>query len=445
MVSQKCKQSLKVSGQILLCVIFFPILLLVAIFWGLYLLMSSILQGFVSAHATKKYEKKRIKNMLTPSEITQVNQKSVQEEAVFTVKPFSSINLYLSLNDGYLNLITQDQTYINSLKVKHTFKAGDYQNFCSYLYYINFPKSLKYIIYETKLQIPSAYINNVVFNQNRVYFCVLDMIFELKCNLEIHLVAQLPQFYRYNSVQTNTNSSGQMFVLDNIVYVHNNCSKLFKLNGNRLECVDDQHFNNCYYQFYNKVFAVNNAGIHKVNRNFSFVRLQAVAKVKIIFASGGTIVMKNNQVRCDVGQPQFWVLNMLDETVISIQQLEQQFDAENFSDNVVLGVNGFQLKPKILRKLFGPDFELRLVSYHNENYRGFTQQHASSFKNLLFSSNLNIIIQKKYSDSLKRLERVRNFLTAQKSKVQHILQLPANQLQQLVATFSNYVNIETAQ
>ncbi|CAL6000975.1 Hypothetical_protein [Hexamita inflata] len=321
MVSQKCKQSLKFSGQILLCVIFFPILLLVAIFWGLYLLMSSMLQGFVSTHATKKYEKKRIKNMLKPSLITQINQKCMQEEAIFTLKPFSSINLYLSLNDGYLNLITKDQTYINSLKVKYTFKAGEYQNFCSYLYYINFPKSLKYIIYETKLQIPNAYINNVVFNQNRIYFCVLDMIFELKYNLEIHLAAQLPQFNRYNSVQTNTNSSGQIFVLDNTVYVHNNCSKLFKLNGNRLECVDDQHFNNCYYQFYNKVFAVNNVGIHKVNRNFSFVQLQAVTKAKILFACGGVIILQNIQMRLDIGQPQYWVLNMLDETVTSIQLL----------------------------------------------------------------------------------------------------------------------------
>ncbi|CAL6038036.1 Hypothetical_protein [Hexamita inflata] len=215
---------------------------------------------------------------------------------MFVFKLIQGIDLYFSIVNGQIQLIDNKQQIISHLKTKYSFNPREEQPFALSVHQKSICKSE---ISEVNYQIPEEQFTNVHFCYGKTYFTVLDMIFVVTDNLNIKIVNQLPNYGQYYGLfQKLSHQGGNMFTINNKLYIHNNSTRLYQLKANnKLKCICRKHKNAFYYQFCDKVYAITMHDVYVVKNNLKLIRKAcAISKQQwrqMVFQQSSHITMKH--------------------------------------------------------------------------------------------------------------------------------------------------------
>ncbi|CAL6039943.1 Conserved_hypothetical protein [Hexamita inflata] len=387
----------------------------------------------------KKYKQNR-KQLFTSRVLERVDTEPGQYSMLF-FKP-CSFNLFITVNSGQIQIIDSNFSNISSKQSQFLFQPGQIERFCTFLIKKN---RLTSKINETSFQIPPFYQSQVFICNSKVYFNVFDFIFILTDNLELELINQVPDFGYHLQLNGKLRNSeqqykfdyigGQMFSMDNKLYMHNNSSQLFQIKGKQLKCENRKHFSTYYFQFCNKVYAIGKDMIFTVENNLKLKELEYLQFQEIIFAQGATIVLSDK-----LYYKQYYFLNMLDGMIKGIKF--DLIDLRDIQKVIELGPTGWQLKNEILVKLWGVDFPRRMTDYFN-NYQSVMLQNSQYIKNtfrLMLSnrkSNLNKLFCKKFTKVEDQFAIIQNQIIEQQKKIVQSVYCVINLQNQLLSGYSN--------
>ncbi|CAL5999304.1 Hypothetical_protein [Hexamita inflata] len=310
---------------------------------------------------------------------------------MFIFKPINGIELYYSVVNGQIELINKQEQVISNIKTKYSFNPGEEQSFP---YFVHQKKVFQSEISNTDYKIPEEQFTNVHFCNGKTYFNVLDMIFVVKKDLSIQVVSQLPNYgLHYGGFQKLSHQGGNMFTMNNKLYVHNNSKKLYQVKANhKLKCIRSNHKNIFYYQFCDKVYAITMHDIYLVMNNLKFVRIKELYNIKVIMALNGIIIIKSD---CIAEQDYYYVMNMQTAEIIQIQKRDQNFEAlYRFRSIFSLGSLGKQLNDIIFQQIFGYDSK-KLEKYYSDYIRQYGQCQRPVFA-YLFNNDLNMLVNYGY-------------------------------------------------
>ncbi|CAL6014724.1 Hypothetical_protein [Hexamita inflata] len=381
-----CKSTLFV----IVCIILSPLIVLAFCLFGIFYVTVVIISAINNLKLISKYKSNRKK--LFACKVLVPDNPDPNPNSMFFFKP-SNMDLFFSMNSGQIQFTNTGYANIHSQQSKYQFQPGQKEKFCATLTSKSLISSL---VNETEFSIPPSYFSNVFICKQKVYFNVLDFVFVLQDNFEIQMVNQVPNFGKYVNVSIDEYkkldfTGGHMFTLNDKLYIHNNSSKLFQVRGKSLRCVNRKHFNMHYYQFCDKVYAVGQYNIFKVENNLKLVEIENVAYPRIVFAQGGVLVLIHYYYNSYAVQ-NYYVLNMLDGVITTIKQ--DEVDLSDIPNVIALGPAGWQLKNEILARLCGADFPQRMVDYFN-NYQKVTLEKSKYKKNafgLVFKSDLKKLV-----------------------------------------------------
>ncbi|CAL6029793.1 Hypothetical_protein [Hexamita inflata] len=371
-----CKTCFMSTLFVIVCIILSPLIVVAFCLFGIFYVTVVIITAINNLKLISKYKSNRKK--LFTSNVLVSNNPNPNQNTMFFFKP-SSMDLFFSMNSGQIQFTNTSYSNIYSKQSKYQFQPGQKEKFCATLTSKSLVSS---IVNETEFQIPPSYFSNVFICKQKVFFNVLDFVFVLKDNFEIQMVSQVPNFGKYVNVSIDEYkkldlTGGHMFTLNDKLYIHNNSNKLFQVRGKSLRCVNRKHFNTHYYQFCDKVYAVGQFNIFKVESNLKLVEIENVAYPRIIFAQGGVLVLIHYYDYSNAVQ-KYFVLNMLDGVITTIKQ--DEVNLQNIQNVIELGPTGWQLKNQILARLCGADFQQRMVDYFN-NYQK-VQLEKSKYKKM---------------------------------------------------------------
>ncbi|CAL5992089.1 Conserved_hypothetical protein [Hexamita inflata] len=381
------------------CILLSPIILLIYIISCILDLIVITISSCNNHKLIKKYKSNR-KQLFTSRVLERVDAEP-GVNSMFFFKP-SGLDLFISVNSGQLQIIDNNFSNISSKPSQFLFQPGQSERFCSFLIKKN---RLISKVNEAAFEILPSYQSQVFICNQKVYFNVFDFIFVLTDNLELELINQIPDFgyhLQLNDKYTNFEQQykfdyigGQMFTVNNKLYIHNNSSKLFQIEGKQLKCVNRKHFSTYYFQFCDKIYAIGKDMIFTVENNLKLKQFDYLQFQHIIFSQGATIVLNDKQY-----YNQYYFLNMLDGVIKGMKF--DQIDLRDIQKAIELGPTGWQLKNEILVQLWGADFPRRMTDYFN-NYQSIMLQNSlykqNTFRLMLSNrkSNLNKLFFKKFT------------------------------------------------
>ncbi|CAL5977622.1 Conserved_hypothetical protein [Hexamita inflata] len=435
---QYCLNKCKKTVYILSCFILSPIILVVIIFYFLLNVIVGIISKCSNQKLIQNFKANR-KSLFTSRVLERVETEPGQN-SMFFFKPCSS-DLFISVNSGQIQIIDSNFSNISSKQSQFLFKPGQIERFCTFL---NKKNRLTYKVNETAFEIPPSYQSQVFICNSKVYFNVFDFIFVLTDNLELELIDQVPDF-GYKSLNGKLKNleqqykfdyiGGQLFTIDNKLYMHNNSSKLFQIEGKQLKCVNRKHFSTYYFQFCDKVYAIGKDMIFTVEKNLKLKSLEYSQFQDIIFSQGATLVLSDK-----LYYNQYYFLNMLDGVITSLKF--DQIDLRDIYKVIELGPTGWQLKNEILVKLWGVDFPQRMKDYFN-NYQSIMLQNSQYIKNtfrLMLSNrkyNLNKLFCKQFTNIADQFAIIQNQIIEQQKNIVQSVYRVINLQNQLLSGQSN--------
>ncbi|CAL5999232.1 Conserved_hypothetical protein [Hexamita inflata] len=415
MDKNKCKRVAKNTLFVICVTLFSPVIVAGGIVFLIFLAIILPIQYIFNYNMLKNYDSIRRRKFL--SYTTKQKYKCVEriDQLMFVFKPINSLDLYFSINNGNVEIINRNFECLHQHPIKYQFTPRQSESFCSRIYQNSLFKGA---ISETSYLVPPSSLTNVVFCQNKIYFCVLDQIFVVNEDLSVDLVQYITEFGQYRrgyvredfGLLARYGVGGQIFTMNNKIYVHNQSSKLFQLKqNNKLKCVKRKHFNVFYYQFCDMVYAVNNSNISIVNQQLKFIIIKQLYDFRIVFVYGCVLVLTGaNELN-----PVFYVLNMLDAKVITVKNNEislLQYEVE-------LGPTGTQLKNEILVKLFGEDFPQRMTAYYNNYHNNNMAVCQSNFLKSFFYPNIDLVTQTQWNKTFTQFDSIQSKIKYQQSKI----------------------------
>ncbi|CAL5980677.1 Conserved_hypothetical protein [Hexamita inflata] len=347
---------------------------------------------------------------------------------MFILKPITGIEFYLSIQDGNLCILDKDLTCIVLKQIPYQFSSKDRYEFCSFVDYVFY---LMQIVHDEKYQVPLGYLNAPLLLNGRIFFNVFDFVFELTHDMQVKLLYQIPGFYKRPDIPQQVRSgfhSGQIFGLNQQLYMQNNSTKLFKLSKqNYLKCVNNKHYNTHYYQFCDAVYALNEFGLYRVQSDLSLVRIWVIENMKVVFVGGGTLVLGLTSVNGVT------VLNMLDGAVRECPWLgEAEICAQ-----IELGPVGIQLQTQFLAEIFGAKFEECMVEtvklYREKNG---IKRFSRGFANLIFGLDFQLLINEKRDKNFETLIKLTRKINLGKYRIKLILQANETKVRHMIEQFN---------
>ncbi|CAL6005790.1 Conserved_hypothetical protein [Hexamita inflata] len=306
---------------------------------------------------------------------------------LFLFKP-CNIDLYITVNDNEIKIINTDLVILGARQIKYQFSSGQNVNI---LYKLDYSEIFKVNLLYSNYVVPPGYATNVCIYHNEVYFTCFEFVFRIR-NLNVELVAQLPNFGQYFKKHNKQDlTGGLLFTINDKLYVHNIHNKLFEIRNDKLKCVNRKHFDTFYYQFCDIVVAITPTDIFTVSSDLKLTHVVSVYRVKVLFTNGGSLLMINNS-RNNQNEHILMAYNMLDNTLTKVTNI--LINQHNIANYVILGPTGFQLKNEVLSELYGPDFSSRMISYYKEF--SSKNQLSSEYKQMIFNSNLNKIFETRF-------------------------------------------------
>ncbi|CAL5999182.1 Hypothetical_protein [Hexamita inflata] len=419
----KCKRKTKDAIFILCIILLSPVILVGIVLILLFLaIVLPIQQSIQNKKLLKKFDNDRRRKFFGKQNQQQLTEQHQQEDdnkqqiqqlmfkqLMFIFKPINLLDLYFCINNGNIEIISKDMCCLHRQQIKFNFQPLQEESYA----YNTYQKSLcKGSISEMTHQIPSAHLTNVFYLGSKIFFSALDYIFVINEDLSVDFVQYINEFGRYfrRSISQFFNG-GQMFTMNNKLYVHNQSHKLFELKkNNKLKCISKKHNSIFYCQFCDKVYAVNNSDIFIVNQKLQKVNIKQLFDIKILFASGGTLVISSDN-------KYLYVLNMLDTKLVSVKQEEINLSQIMIPYQLELGPTGLQLKDEILVKLFGIDFPYRLTTHYNNYHNDNLSQIQHKFMKSLFNSKIDLITKNQWSKTNQQFTNVQSKILDQLTQI----------------------------
>ncbi|CAL5999210.1 Conserved_hypothetical protein [Hexamita inflata] len=345
---------------------------------------------------------------------------------MFIFKPINTLDLYFSINNGNVEMIDRNYNNLYKHPIKFKFTPRQAESFCFCIQHYSLYKGA---ISDTSYQVPPTQFTSIRYCKNKIYFSVLDHLFVINEDFSVDLVQYIKEFGKGSSgVYTTIDyGGGQMFTMNNKLYVHNQSSKLFELKrNNQLKCINNKLRNKFYCQFCDMVYAVDNSGVFLVNHELQLICIYQLCNIKILFAQGCILIA------VDSSEQIFYVLNMLDAKVIVVKQDEINL----VQYQVELGPTGTQLKNEILIKLFGFEFPYRMTTYYDNFHNNNMLMCQNQFIKQFFSKNMSLVTQIQWNQTLTHFN---NLQSQVKDFTSRISKQVSNLLMQLKVSSSIFV------
>ncbi|CAL6023355.1 Conserved_hypothetical protein [Hexamita inflata] len=311
---------------------------------------------------------------------------TLQLDDLLFVTKINSFNIYLAFYTSSICLLDQTQKCINKISINTNFQSNIQQKF---LYCVQFRKWFESLESYKSCKINRGFLNHPVIYNGLIYFTYFDNLYSSD-GLTVNLVQQIPN-YQYGFRHNNNDRfpGGELFTLNNKLFLQNHSRQLYQLHQNKLHQVSYNHKNKFYYQFCDKVYCLHNNCIYQVqNKVKSLKCLIQVMQLNLLFNSGGTLIIYCNYQY----QNRLIVLNMLDGEIVPVQN--QELFKTDIQQLLCLGSTGVQLKNSVLEELFGLDFPLRLQQY----YESYQNKLRISFEQIINSLRITNITQNKTID-----------------------------------------------
>ncbi|CAL6107105.1 Hypothetical_protein [Hexamita inflata] len=423
---------MKINNQLqnTLLVIMLPITVVIVLI-VLYIIFTVSFQ-FVAKYLLQILSRRNILIRTEESALPQLGSKLQYSELFLVQKPVHYLNCQVAVQNQSVMLLDSNNKLLSVAKSEFNIKPGQQREFFYDLY---FTKLFKPVIQYKKLRIQNSLMNNSVLYQNKVYFTVFDHLFYCD-KIQIVKVAQIPNYqHRFKQSWNLANPGGDLFTIQDKLYVHNHSKGLYKLNGQKLQQVDNKHFNKYYYQFCDKVYCFDMQNIYLVGKNLKMKQIFEDYKnelfgyyyIDFIIHKGAIIVFKYHQPN---GQQQY-ALNMIDG---SINTTTRYFDIRGqFKDPNLLfnfGESGLQFNDEILTEMFG-EGTLKQI---NEYYKAYSK-HTNSCLDIALDYS-KILFKESNQNSLNRYEKmcekINRQLTGVNQRIQNLALLQQFMINKIV-------------
>ncbi|CAL6035301.1 Hypothetical_protein [Hexamita inflata] len=413
-------------------------LLLVCIY---YFLFSLPIQRIIYIIVQKKYYRSRLAKATQRKQEIKIKQHQISD-LMFPFKPFPSIDMYISVAYGQIVLMNSSLMSMNAQSLKYYFQPGQTEQFC---YYVIF-KKCKRFVQETSLTLQPGWTQNTCTYNNQQYVVIFDFIFILS-NLDLQLVAKIPDYGLFNyNYQSNLNLSAQMFTLNGKLYVHNNSSKLFKINEkNKLKCVNKKLENYFYAQFCDKVYAISFNKIQKLNQDFKLELIEEIQSSRLIFCSNAVLILLNKDWQIERKCNLMYIVNMLDGRVIPWLDVDHQFINMDISNQIVsepqinqdaleLDQTGFKIKDKLIDQILGIEFRKRVSDYRSTyECKQKTFVNANKMYEFVFKAELELILEPQFKRTISAFrvlsETIQNKLQETNTTVSRLVEIQNQMVQ----------------
>ncbi|CAL6107107.1 Conserved_hypothetical protein [Hexamita inflata] len=416
---------MKINNQLqnTLLVIMLPITVVIVLI-VLYIIFTVSFQ-FVTKYLLQILSRRNILIRTEESAVPQLGSKLQYSELFLVQKPVHYLNCQVAVQNQSVMLLDSNNKLLSVAKSEFNIKPGQQREFYYDLY---FTKLFKPVIQYNKLRLQNSLMNNSVLFQNKIYFTVFDHLFYCD-KTQIVKIAQIPNYqHRFKQSWNLANPGGDLFTIQDELYVHNHSNGLYKLNGQKLQLVDNKHFNKYYYQFCDKVYCFNQKYIYAVGKNLKMTQIFERYFIDFIIHKGAVIVFKYHQPN---GQQQQYAFNMIDG---SINTTTRYFDIRGQCKDPNLffnfGESGLQFNDEILTELFG-EGTLKQI---NEYYKAYSKHTNSCLdialdysKILFLESNRNNLnkyetIYRKINQQLAGVsKRIQNLALLQQSMISKIV------------------------
>ncbi|CAL6001713.1 Hypothetical_protein [Hexamita inflata] len=381
---------------------------------------------FVAKYLLQILSRRNILIRTEESALPQIGSKFQFSELFLVQKPVHYLNCQVAIQNQSVMLLDSNNKLLSVAKSEFYIKLGQQREFYYDMY---FTKLFKPVIQYKKLRIQNSLMNNSDLFQNKIYFTVFDHLFYCD-KTQIVKVAQIPNYqHRFKQSWNLANPGGDLFTIQDELYVHNHSKGLYKLNGQKLQLVDNKHLNKYYYQFCDKVYCFDMQNIYVVGKNLKMKQIFERQFIDFIIHKGAVIVFKYHQPNGQ--QQQQYVLNMIDG---SINTTTRYFDIRGqFKDPNLLfnfGESGLQFNDEILTELFGQGTSRQINEYYKE---------YSKHTNICLDIALDyskIMFQESNRNNLNRYEtmyrKINQQLTAVNQRIQNLALLQQYMINKIV-------------
>ncbi|CAL5999332.1 Hypothetical_protein [Hexamita inflata] len=399
---------------------------------GLFMTFVLPIQAIIRKKQLKQYQINRIINFCANKSDQCLKQSEESHKLMFVFKPIYNSDYYISLSCGKLQLMDKNGLVCGQKQINYYFEPGQTEVFCESSY---FTSLFKIYLSSISYKLLPAHLNSVCQFDNKIYFILFDLVFVVTFDLNIELVCQLNQFAVNVKGQNDFRSkSGQLFHLDDKLFVHDCSSNLYKIFNNKLKLVSKKQVNIRYYQFCDKVIAFDGGRIYKVNNNLKLETILDVESSEVIFAQGATLVLRLKYFDY-YNKTQYSVFNMLDNRYT----YSNQFNFDEFNQYLELGPTGLQFKNEVLCKIFNDDkIPEHMTNYYNEYQNAHQVQNQQQYREFIFQSQINSITQ-----SLFKLTEIinlkKNTITDNIHKYEYV------DFQNLITLFSTFSRLDSTQ
>ncbi|CAL5973151.1 Conserved_hypothetical protein [Hexamita inflata] len=432
----KCSQIAKQKVLKALCVILSPLLIVcIPMVFIFYLLLIIPLKSISLIIFQKKYNRNRLARASQQKLEIQQHQMG---DLMFPFKPFPNLDMYISIASGYLILTNSELVCMCRKPLQYYFQPGQTEQFC---YYLSFEK-YKYVVQETSLTLQPGWTQSTCIYNNNLYIVIFDNVFILS-NLELFLVARIPDYNLFMSQPVNLNFSAQIFSFNNYLYVHNNSSKLFQITQNKLKCVNTNQNNVFYAQFCDHVFVFQFNKVQKLKCIFELELVQDIRSSRLLFCSGAIAILV---VICEWERKyeSLYIVNMLDGCVKYWLDTDHQFiqmDADQVhneqinKDALELDQTGFKIKDQIIDQILGIEFRKRVSDYRKTyECKQKTVVNANQMHEFVFKAELELILEPQFKRTINTFrllsETIQNQLQETNNAVKGLVEIQ-NQMVQI--------------
>ncbi|CAL6051611.1 Hypothetical_protein [Hexamita inflata] len=306
--------------------------------------------------------RRNLLNNKEESTVPQLGSKLQYSELFLVQKPVHYLNCQVAIQNSSVMLLDSNNKLLLVAKSEFNIKPGQQREF---LYDLYFPKLFKPVIQYKKLRIQNSLMNYSILYQNKIYFTVFDHLFYCD-KTQIVKVAQIPNYqYRFKQSWNLANPGGDLFTIQDELYVHNHSKGLYKLNGQKLKLVNNKHFNKYYYQFCDKVYCFNQKYIYTIEQHLKLKQIFEKQFIDLIIHKGAVIMFKHHLPN---GQQQLCALNMVDGSINRTKRnncdIQGQYEDPNLKFN--FGESGLQFNDEILTETFGAGTSRQINEYYKE-------------------------------------------------------------------------------
>ncbi|CAL6052205.1 Conserved_hypothetical protein [Hexamita inflata] len=381
---------------------------------------------FVTKYLLQILSRRNILIRTEESALPQLGSKLQFSELFLVQKPVHYLNCQVAIQNQSVMLLDSNNKLLSVAKSEFNIKLGHQREFFYDLY---FTKLFKPVIQYKKLKIQNSLMNNSVLFQNKIYFTVYDHLFYCD-KTQIIKVAQIPNYqHRFKQSWNLVNPGGDLFTIQDELYVHNHSKGLYKLNGQKLQLVDNKHFNKYYYQFCDKVYCFNQKYIYAVGKNLKMTQIFEKYFIDFIIHKGAVIVFKYHLPNGQ--QQQQYALNMIDgniNTTTRYFDICGQFKDPNLYFN--FGQSGLQFNDEILTEMFG-EGTLKQI---NEYYKAYSK-HTNSCLDIALDYS-KILFLESNQNNLNRYEtmyrKINRQLTGVNQRIQNLALLQQYMINKIV-------------